>query len=54
MIAERQSRAVPAASTMVVASTASTAHARKTEANTAQTVIGKPPWNRTVLRYRRW
>ncbi len=35
VVAERQSRAVPAASTIVVASTASTAQARNTAMNSA-------------------
>jgi len=40
--AERQSRAVPAARTIVSASTASTAQAKKTAMNRAVPLIGTP------------
>ncbi|CAB4804861.1 unannotated protein [freshwater metagenome] len=40
--ADFQSRAVPAAKTIVVASTASTAHARNTEINSANPLMSSP------------
>ncbi len=51
VIAERQSLAVPAASTMVVASTASTAQARKTAMNNALAARshGSPQSNLSAL-----
>jgi hypothetical protein len=41
-MAERQSRAVPAARMMVNASTASTRHARNTAMNSAEPLTGDP------------
>ena len=50
--AERQSRAVPAASTIVVASTASTAQARKTAMNSALAAPTPASRIRSLLRLR--